>query len=462
MDFSTAVFKHIFNNNHEVAVIDSELNKYSYSSLYVEIERIKHGFIKEGLSKGNTIILHVDKTFDTLCHLLACVSMGIIYIPVDIDTPDQRIKNILEISKANAIVNPNLSFNIFHLENNPTPDDASCILYTSGSTGIPKGVVCSSKGMLAFVNWTSNEFNLSNKDTLTSFAPLHFDLSIFDIFSTLTNGATVWLIDSKLSKNLRLLGKYTTEIAPTIWYATPTVFTLLHQYGKIASDYSPRLVLFAGEVFPITNLNKVRQKWNTVYYNLYGPTETNVCTYYRLPKSIELNRSTPYPIGINCPYIKTKVCNSELYVSGDSVMIEYHNNPIETKEKMSFERDTIWFKTGDIVSETNDGYIYKGRIDRMIKRRGFRIELDELEATLCKHEKIEGAAAIVVETSTSNTIIIYYNGIKLSPIDLSIHCNRYLPQYMIPDQFIHIKNMPVSTNGKVNYNQLNHIFNANG
>ncbi len=390
--------------------------------------------------------------------------MGIIYIPIDTLTPNERLEKIIANSKANAIIKADLSIQKLNSDNNTIAEDALCVLYTSGSTGIPKGVVCSKSGVESFVKWGIKEFSITSKDRLTAYAPYHFDLSTFDIFASIGEGASVWLIDKNLGSNFRLLGEYNSKINPTVWYATPTVYKLLLQHGKLNDGFSPRVTLFAGEVFPISQLNELREKWKTsIYYNLYGPTETNVCTYHKLPKEIEYDRIEPYPIGTNCPYIESKLSNSgELLIMGKSVMLGYFYNEEETHKKLILEGGKKWLKTGDLVEEKNGVYQYKGRIDRMVKRSGYRIELGEIENILSQHSKITSVACVnITDKNELVKILAVYEGVLLSQIDLKMYCNEFLMQYMIPDKFIHTHQLPTNSNGKVDYIQLINTFNLN-
>ena len=461
MSFYSFISKHINQYNNNIAIYNSDLSSYTYAQLFEKINEVEKVFNDKGLKENNLVILQVDKSFNSLAYLLCCIKLGMIYIPIDSESPKDRIAKIVESSNANAIIKPDLSIEILNQTEIKIESDACCVLYTSGSTGTPKGVICSSVGLKAFINWSIDKFNITNKDLLTSYAPFHFDLSTFDVFASLTAGASLWLFDKKLSSNVRLIGEHLKTIHPSIWYATPTVYSLLCDFGKLPDDYSPRTVLFAGEVFPIKKLNTLRARWqNCIYYNLYGPTETNVCTFYKIPQKIELNRTNPYPIGKDCPYAKSKINNEgELLVSGDSLMLGYLNNPEAANEKIITENEEKWYKTGDIVTIENDELIYNGRIDRMIKRRGYRIELGEIEQEILTHEAITNVAAISIFKNDTPKIIVYYTGNKSSQIELQTFSAKVLLNYMIPDKFIFIETLPINKNGKIDYKQLIANFN---
>lgn len=459
MCFYDFISAHI-NSSNKIAIYDSILNSYTYLQLNQKIKEIEVLFVSENLKKGSLLILQADKSFDSLAYLLCCIKMGIIYIPVDPNSPKDRLKKIITSSQANAILTPDYS--IEHLNNKHLSlnKDACCILYTSGSTGIPKGVVCSSKAIQAFIEWSIDEFHIDANDVLTAFAPFHFDLSTFDIFASLSTGASLWLIDKSLGSNFRLLGEYIPIVKPSVWYATPTVYMLLNQYGNLTDQYCPRITLFAGEVFPIHELNTLRKKWKkSSFYNLYGPTETNVCTYFKVPEKIELERKTPYPIGSACSYAKTKISTSnELLITGKSLMIEYFHNKKATDQKFVTEDNEKWIKTGDLVGMEGNQIIYKDRMDRMVKRNGYRIELGEVENILTDHEKIMTVACVKITEEQTNKIIAFYTGEKLSQLNLKMYCNQKLLNYMIPDSFVHIDKLPINSNGKVDHIQLINTF----
>ncbi|MCB0401865.1 MAG: AMP-binding protein [Flavobacteriales bacterium] len=447
--------------NNNIAIIDSQQIEYTYTQLYYKIQELEEELSALGLTSGNTLILKTDKTFHSTALLLCCIKMGIIYIPVDVNSPEERLEKIIDSSQANAIFNPDHSIRIISSKKQMPDPEAVCVLYTSGSTGVPKGVIISSSGLMAFTDWAIREFRVNADDTLTAYASFHFDLSTFDLFAGLTSGATVWLIDQALGSNFRLLGELIPQIKPTIWYATPTVYSLLIQYGNLSDSYCPRLALFAGEVFPMTSLNALRKKWpSATYYNLYGPTETNVCTFYKLPAEIEDTRTEPYPIGSACPYVNSRISpENELLISGKTVMIGYLNNESETTKRLIIENGIRWYKTGDTVAQKGTQLIYKGRTDRMVKRRGYRIEPGEIENMLIRHPQIDQVAVLSTRKNSETLIIVYYSGTKQSPIQLSTYCSRNLLNYMIPDRFIFTEKIPVNQNGKIDYHQLMTNFN---
>jgi amino acid adenylation domain-containing protein len=357
----------------------------------------------------------------------------------------------------------------------PDPSQLAYILYTSGSTGRPKGVMLSHDNAACFVDWCSDVFRPNEHDRFSSHAPFHFDLSILDIYVSLKHGATLVVVEEQLGKEPGRLAPWIADKKLTVWYSAPSILSLLAQFGKLDQhNYSSlRLVLFAGEVFPIKHLKLLKSLWpRPRYFNLYGPTETNVCTFYEVPHLIAESQTEPVAIGKTCPYCEPLVVNEagtalsrgaegELCIAGPSVMQGYWNLPENTAKAFLPGRDTRWYRTGDIVVELPDGnYKFLGRRDRMIKKRGYRVELGEIEVALYRHPAIKEAAVLAfpdIDGVPVKAFTSTRDGSKLSIIELKKFCSENLPLYMVPDLFCSLESLPKTSTDKIDYQKLKAI-----
>jgi amino acid adenylation domain-containing protein len=348
------------------------------------------------------------------------------------------------------------------------------VLYTSGSTGRPKGVMLTHENAVSFVDWCSDTFAPRSSDHFSSHAPFHFDLSILDLYTCFKHGATLVLVSEDIGKDAPRLARLIAEERVSIWYSAPSILSLLAQFGDLPRyDHSAlRQVLFAGEVFPVKHLRALAGLWpHPRYFNLYGPTETNVCTYYEIPLPVPPDRGAPYPIGYTCSHLHSRVLDEagaevatgtegELCIAGPGVMQGYWGLPEQTAK--GFWRDddgTRWYRTGDIVTEAAEGcYSYLGRRDRMVKRRGYRVELGEIESALYKHARIKEAAVVAfADEEAGVTIAAFLSCHDAKPpglIEMKRFCAENMPLYMIPDKFSWQPSLPKTSTDKLDYQRL--------
>jgi amino acid adenylation domain-containing protein len=352
-------------------------------------------------------------------------------------------------------------------------DDLAYILYTSGSTGKPKGVMLSQQNAVTFVDWCSEAFGPRPDDRFSSHAPFHFDLSILDIHVCFKYGATLVLINEDVGKDPSRLARTIADEQISIWYSAPSILALLAQFGELSTlDLSHlRQILFAGEVFPVKHLRTLLELLpGKRYFNLYGPTETNVCTYYEVIPPVPAERTAPYPIGRTCSHLRSRVVDQdgndvaigsegELCIAGPGVMVGYWALPdLSAKAFLPSQDDSQWYRTGDIVIEAPDGnYTYRGRRDRMVKRRGYRVELGEIESGLYRHPLVEEAAVLAVPHEDGVQIVAFLASSgqgKASLIEMKRFCSQHLPLYMVPDRITWLDQLPKTSTDKTDYQRL--------
>jgi amino acid adenylation domain-containing protein len=501
--------------SHPAVVEGSGAGRIDYSTLGRLSDRTRDRLAAWGVGRGDRVGLYLRKSADGVSAIFGILKTGAAYVPVDPTAPASRnayihnncgVKVVIVEKRYEAAYREELAKlgpvpRLIVLEAagggghlaaaldtldasepassvptaNSEPDDLAYILYTSGSTGRPKGVMLSHRNATSFVDWCSVTFQPQATDIFSSHAPFHFDLSILDIYVSLKHGATLVLVPEEVGKDPLGLAKLITDHRITIWYSAPSTLSLLAQFGKIPEhDFSSlRMVHFAGEVFPIVHLRSFKKQVpHPRYFNLYGPTETNVCTYHEIPAQIPDDKTDPYPIGRVCENLEAKVVDldgrvvahgaeGELCIAGPNVMQGYWDLAEQTAKGFLSDDGSRkpWYKTGDLVVEEAGGiYRYVGRRDRMVKKRGYRVELGEIESCLYRHASIREAAVVALPDESSGIKIKAHlsvrDGARLSVISLKTFCSQHLPLYMVPDVFAFHENLPKTSTDKIDYQTL--------
>jgi amino acid adenylation domain-containing protein len=358
----------------------------------------------------------------------------------------------------------------------PRPDDLAYILYTSGSTGTPKGVAHTHGSGAAFTRWVLSRFGIVSDDVFSSHAPFHFDLSISDLYASLGAGATLHLIGTLEAMLANHLVRRVPAWGITVWYSVPSILvSMLDSGGLEAAGFGHvRLLFFAGEVFPTAQLRRLRRALPKVgLFNLFGPTETNVCTYYEVPSDIPETWTHPIPIGRACEHMETFVLDDEghevgvgaegtLWAKGGNLMQGYWADPERTATSLRPDprgRPGLAYCTGDRVRLQADGdYEFRGRRDHMIKTRGFRVELGEIESTLAGHPEVLEAVAIpLADPHVGHRIVatvVPRGGLRPEPASLRAFCARQLPSYMVPEKIEVMQVFPRTSTGKADRQAL--------
>ncbi|KUF18608.1 D-alanine--poly(phosphoribitol) ligase [Streptomyces silvensis] len=395
-------------------------------------------------------------------------------------------------------------------------DDLAAILYTSGSTGTPKGVRVTYRNLACFIRWARDELDVGPGDVFAGHASFNFDLSTFDLFTALSAGAGLWIVPDAQTRDVGALAAGIRDHGVSVWYSVPSVLHLLTVSDALTADTARglRYVLFAGEVFPMPQLRALAARLtpDTGLYNLYGPTETNVCTYHRV-RPEDLARHEPVPIGTPLPGAEVSVVDDagrvlagpdafgELVVEGDCVTPGYWRR---ASEPAAAGHRRGRHATGDLVGLDGGALVYRGRKDRMVKLAGHRVELGEIEAAVLRHPGIAHAAVIVADTAAGAAtaagagaaaaagagaadgagagsgaspgpgsrpaetagLALYFTLSGRTPrpglIELKRHCARYLPRYMVPRTATCLDELPRNANGKTDYQRLGGAAPASG
>lgn len=493
----------------------------SYAKLDALSNQVARTLQSVGVRRGDRVGIYVHKSLASIISLFGILKAGGVYVPMDPNAPAKRLayisrncdtKVVLTSTEMLAVV-PQLfsedarfetlilmddlkresvklpemaqviSWNDVLARGDKPLDpvgtiesDLAYILYTSGSTGDPKGVMISHRTIFTFINWCHDIFHVSPDDRVTSHAPLHFDLSTFDIFVTIKAGGTLVLVPEKLSIFPVRLVRLLQDERITITYLVPSILSLMVNYGELGRhDLSVmRTILFAGEVFPIKYLRQlVAAVPHADYYNLYGPTETNVCTYYRVqPKDLDPECTQPVPIGIACDNLEVFAVDEEgqlvtepgregeLWVRGSGVAQGYWGDPEKTakgfvRNPFQSHFEEIAYRTGDVVTLDQDGsnWRYVGRRDHMVKSRGYRIELGDIESALYGYDGIKEAVVVAIpDDLVGNRLaafIVPMEGKDLTINDLQSYCSERLPRYMIPESIQFRDALPKTSTGKI-------------
>lgn len=504
----------------------------SYAELDRQTNQAARALQALGVRRGDRVGIYVHKSFASIVSIFAILKAGAAYVPLDPNAPAQRLayitrdcdvkvvltasqklKSLAELLEHGSPIQSVVLMDEAVPAESPLPSgvrvvswasvsgedsgevaceliesDLAYILYTSGSTGSPKGVMISHRTILTFVEWCGDVFGLTPEDRVTSHAPLHFDLSTFDIYATLQAGAAIVLVGERLSSLPVKLVELLQNERVTVTYLVPSILSFMVNYGKIdAHDLSAlRAILFAGEVFPMRYLRRlVELVPQAGYYNLYGPTETNVCTFYQLqPGDTDPSRGdAALPIGMACANTEAFAIDEqgrpvaepgvegELWVRGPCVAQGYWGDPEKTARVFvqnplqALYADRV-YRTGDVVVLAPDrrNWIYVGRRDHMVKSRGYRIELGEIESALYKHDSVKEAAAIAVpDELLGNRIYAFVVLAADAGVDvagLRAFCGQHVPSYMVPERIDICDALPKTSTGKTDRTRLGALAQA--
>ncbi|MCX6582111.1 MAG: amino acid adenylation domain-containing protein [Candidatus Aminicenantes bacterium] len=449
----------------------------TYRQLDEQSNRLAGLVIEKGALANDIVGIMMERSIDLIVGIIGILKAGAAYLPIDADYPKERIDYMLKDSAAKIILtaaecvfNFHHSSFIIHHSNH-----LAYILYTSGSTGQPKGVVVTHRNVVRLVKNTNFVPLTEETRILQTGAPV-FDATTFEIWGSLLNGGQLVLVDKEVIVDAQRLGDVLKgQRINTLWLSAPLFNQLLQQDGELFAPLSYLLV--GGDVLSPEHINRVRHRFPLLkIINGYGPTEnTTFSTTYLIEKEFEQTIPIGKPIANSTAYIYDKSSQlvpvgvwGELYVGGDGVASGYLNNPELTAEKFihfhhsSFDLPRIHhsklYCTGDLVRWLPGGTIeFKGRIDQQVKIRGFRIELGEIEGRLLKHGRVK--EAVVIDRKTGNDKYLCAYIVPLADpapgaAELKTYLSGILPDYMIPSFFVFMERIPLNPNGKIDRKAL--------
>jgi len=469
----------------------------SYSALQSLSNRIAHFFLAKGLKTGDVIAIFNNKSPLGYASMLAALKTGVIYTNLDLTSPYQRIKKILDRCQpkiiffdtdcdiknevtATGITTVDL-YNNFHSElvvfddNLPAIThkiigaDAAYIMFTSGSTGFPKGAVITHANLLNFIAWGQNEFGITSDDIFTNANPIYFDNSVFDFYVSLFSGAQLVPFTNDIARDAFTLVKEVAKANCTTWFSVPSLLIYLITTKSLTAKSLPsiRRFIFGGEGFPKPKLKKLYEMYGGTarLFNVYGPTEcTCICSSYLITEEDFNEMNNLAPLGYLAPnfdFVLTGADETnksgELCLKGPNVGAGYYNDKERTEQSFIQNpynpnyNETV-YKSGDLVHVDENGQLhFKGRADNQVKHMGYRIELEEIEAMLNSLHYVNEAAVIYERINESLGQIISF--VSLSVPEAEGHAINDLkllvPEYMLPRKIFVLDHLPKNQNGKI-------------
>jgi D-alanine--poly(phosphoribitol) ligase subunit 1 len=489
-------FQQVVASLPEAPAVLCEGQHYDFQTLNKLANRFARWLAVRGVTRGQVACLELPKIIEAYALAMACIKIGVPYAFLDPAAPVERTRLMLDRCNPAVVVSVRdglgdrvvigdeaqrkaLHREIAAFDDADLPEtdliigaDPAYVMFTSGSTGEPKGVVIPHHGVLNLVDWAGADLGIGPEDRLTNVNPLYFDNSVFDIYAGLLNGAAIVALDALKGRPPAELVAEITRNKCTFFFAVPTLFMYLDSMHLLAPDKLPGVgrFMFGGEGFPIARLRRFYEAFagKARLINCYGPTETScICSGFEITASVFDTAEGLPPLGRLNPNFSYRIldeelrpvaagCVGELWLGGPGVGLGYLNHPEETERR--FRQDplidgyrVVLYRTGDLVQvEQQTGILrFRGRADNQVKLRGYRVELEEIDHAMASIPGVVRALAVVLhDANGSGRLVAAYSGSKLREADLLARCTARLPAYMVPSRFTWLENMPVNANGK--------------
>ncbi len=486
----------------------------SYAELVERSNRLASLLVEQGVAPHDRVGIYMNKCLELPVALYGILKAGAAYVPIDPTAPPARVKFIVEdcgirhllthptharkaagvaadvsglqyvigaAEPASDTVTPRQTFTPWQtVDAAPASDpqvklveqDLAYIMYTSGSTGVPKGMMHTHASGLAYARLSAREYGVRSEDRLGNHSPLHFDMSTFEYLTGPLCGATTVIIPEEVTMFPLSLAELIEREQLTFWYSVPlALIQLLEQGGIEERDLSSlRWVLFGGEPFAPKHLSRLAELWpGARFSNSYGPAEVNQCTAYHVPVGA-IDVDQPIPIGPIWPGAEGLIVGDdervvapgepgELLIRAPTMMRGYWSRP-DLNQRAFFRQtpftdfETVFYRTGDLVRDRGDGnLLFLGRKDRLVKVRGYRVELDEVEAVLSSLPDVAEAAAVDVRDADGHVTIVaavlLREGAEVDAATLRRGAARRLSVYAVPSRIEVRASLPRTGSGKI-------------
>jgi amino acid adenylation domain-containing protein len=501
----------------------------TYAQLETSSNQLAHLLQQSGCKKGDRVCILMPKSPAAIVSMIGILKAGCLHVPIDTATPAARIRHIFESCENRWIlaagrVSPLLEelladdplrartsvgwldpqapsatnftpefsrADLGAASSHPipqqcTPGEGSHILFTSGSTGVPKGVVITHSNVATFVAWALKHYGIDHTDRFSGHTPFHFDLSTFDIFGSIAAGAQLHLVPPETALLPPKLAEFIRDSELTQWFSVPSVLNYLAKFNAVKPNDFPSLrrVLWCGEVLPTPALMYWMERLPKVRFsNLYGPTEATIASSFYDVGVCPTDPKSAIPIGKACDGEQLLVLDEKLqpvpsreignlYIAGAGLSPGYWRDPEKTAAAFLSDPHNggpagRLYRTGDLAWQDEDGLIYfVGRADTQIKVRGYRIELGEIETALNSMGKLQECAVVAIPTDNFGGWMICCAYVVRAGDDVSLnalreHLKKLVPNYMFPARWMAYEALPKNPNGKIDRPRLKERFTQN-